>query len=465
MSIKINDKNLGCFSDDLVMELFNSLDLGVHILDSDGITVLYNNKCEEIEGIKRAWIIGSDMNSLVRDEVYSESVGLEVISKKKAISKAQRVNDRYIYSSAVPIFKDNKLKNVVISVVDITSMKDLKEKLREVKSINIKIQRELEELKNLDCQDNSMIAKSKAMEDIKELALRISNVDSNILIEGESGVGKGVLSKFIHLNSDRKDKSFTKIDCGSLAPTLIESELFGYEEGAFTGARKKGKIGLIESSQGGTLFLDEIGELPLNLQVKLLTVIQDKKLLRVGGSELIDIDTRIISATNRDLAKMIDDNKFRMDLYYRLKVVYIKIPPLKDRKEDIVPLINIFLKRLNKKYNFQKTISSEAMKILLNYPWPGNIREIENEIERLIVTTSSEIIGDEDILEGDIGRSLSLNIELDKRFKENVLDYEKILLQDYIEESRDIHDLSDKTGLENSTIRKKAKRLGIVLKF
>ena len=463
--MKTIKENIEYFNKDLIIDLFNSLDLGVHILDKNGITVLYNQKCEEIEGIESTWIVGSDMKILVRDGIYSESVGLEAIKKRKKISKTQRVNDRYIFSTAVPIFKDKRLINVVVSVVDMTSMEDLKEKLIEVESMNSKIQRELESLKKFDSEDNPFISKSKVMETIKLLALRISGVDSNILIEGESGVGKGVLSKFIHKKSDRKDGPFIKIDCGSLAPSLIESELFGYVEGSFTGAKKQGRKGLIELSQGGTLFLDEIGELPLNLQVKLLAVIQEKKLQRVGGNKLIDIDTRIIAATNRDLSKMVDDGKFRMDLYYRLKVVYIEIPPLRERKEDIVPLIELFLMRLNDKYDFKKTVSSEAMKILLEYDWPGNVREIENEIERLIVTTSSDIIKREDVLGGDMGNNLMGKIESSKRFKENVLEYEKILLEDYIEKSRDIHDLSDKTGLENSTLRKKAKRLGIVLSF
>lgn len=463
--MKKNKENLNYFSKDITIELFNSLDLGVHILNQDGITVLYNNKCEEIEGIEKTWIVGSDMKILVRDGVYSESVGLKAIEKRRTVSKAQRVNDRYIYSTAVPIFRNSELTNVVISVVDMTSMEELKEKLMEVEDVNSKIQRELELLKKLDSKNNMFISQSKAMEDIKNLAIRISGVDSNILIEGDSGVGKGVLSKFIHDNSDRRDGPFIKIDCGSLVPSLIESELFGYEEGSFTGAKKEGKRGLIELSEGGTLFLDEIGELPLNLQVKLLAVIQEKKLQRVGGNKFIDIDARIIAATNRDLSKMVDDNKFRMDLYYRLKVVYIKIPPLRERKDDILPLINLFLNRLNNKYDFKKIISSKAMKILLNYDWPGNVREIENEIERLIVTTCSDIIKEEDVLDGDIGSAIIGNIETQRKFKDNVLDYEKILLKDYIDKSKDIHDLSSKTGLENSTLRKKAKRLGIDMDF
>lgn len=457
--------NIDYFKKEMIRELFNSIDLGVHILDANGITVLYNNRCEEIEGMESTWIVGSDMKLLVRDGVYSESVGLEAIEKREKICKTQKVNDKYIYSSATPIFQDKVLINVIVSVVDRTSVKNLKDKLIEAEEINTKIQRELEELKILDPQNSLFISQSKAMEDIKLLALRISGVDSNILIEGESGVGKGVLSRFIHDNSDRKDGPFIKIDCGSLTPSLIESELFGYEEGSFTGAKSSGKIGLIELAQAGTLFLDEIGELPLNLQVKLLAVIQEKKLQRVGGNKTIDIDTRIIAATNRDLSKMIDQGNFRQDLYYRLKVVYIEIPPLRKRKEDISPLIHLFLDRINKRYDFDKEISSQAIKTLLDYDWPGNVREIENEIERLVVTSPSDIIKEKNVLEGDIGKKLRGNIELHKNFRDNVLEYEKKLLQDYISKSKDIHDLSERTGFEISSLRKKSKRIGVNLKF
>lgn len=456
---------LAYFNKDLTQELFNSLDIGVHILNKDGITVLYNHKCEEIEGIDASWIVGSDMKILVRDGVYSESVGMEAIHKRRRVSKSQKVNDKFIYSTAVPIFDDKKLVNVVVSVVDMTSMEDLKEKLAELEGINSRIKRELELLKVLETKNDEFISRSKAMEDIKLLALRVARVDSNILIEGESGVGKGVLSKFIHDNSDRREGPFIKIDCASLAPSLIESELFGYVEGSFTGAKKSGKKGLIELSSGGTVFLDEIGELPLNLQVKLLAVIQEKKLQRVGGSKLIDVDTRIIAATNRNLMKMVEQKKFRMDLYYRLRVVYMKIPPIRERQEDIIPFIDVFMDKLNKKYDFNKVMSSGATKLLLDYSWPGNVREIENEIERLVVTTSSDLIREEDVLGGIIGHSLKANRELDKNFRDNVLDYERILLQDYISKSDNIHDLSKRTGLENSTLRKKAKRLGIEMSF
>src|SRR5699024_8633991 len=336
------------------------------------------------------------------------------------------------------------------------------ERIKELQSINRKISNELTTLKVMD---GEIISKSKKMEEIKHLALRIGRVDSNILIEGESGVGKGILSRYIHENSNRKSKPFIKVDCGSLSPALIESELFGYEEGAFTGAKRGGKVGLIEAANGGTLLLDEVGELPLSLQVKLLSVIQEKKIRQLGSVKDVNLDIRIIAITNRNLKKMVEEKKFRVDLYYRLKVIYIKIPPLRERREDIVPLIHLFLEKLNKKYGFNKEISGEAMKLLINHPWPGNVREVENEIERLVVTSSSDIIDKDNIPQGEVENYSLYDLNEERNFKDHVYEYEKVLIRKYLERSQDIHELSEKTGLENSTLRKKAKRLGIELDY
>ncbi len=445
--------------------IFDSLDIGVHVVDGSGITILYNRACEEIEGISESWIVGKNMKKLVHDGVYSESVALEVIEKERKVAKTQKVNGRHIFSTGVPIYENEKLTYVVVSVMDMTSFQNLKIQFNELKSINMRIQNELDILNAMEVEKDSIISKSKKIESIKLLALRIAKVDSTVLIEGESGVGKGVFSKYIHENSNRKNGPFVKVDCSSLPESLIESELFGYEEGAFTGARKEGKVGLIQLANGGTLFLDEIGELPLNLQVKLLSVIQDKVFQKVGGTKNISIDTRIIAATNKDLYTMVEEGTFRRDLYYRLKVIPITIPPLRERKEDIVPLVNFFLKELNEYYNYDKVISSKAMKLLINYDWPGNVRELQNEVERLVVTSEFEIIGEEDVLCGDIGRIRSMEIDENKLFKENVYDYERTLLEDYIYRVRDIHELSEKTGLELSTLRKKAKKLEVELNF
>ena len=223
------------------------------------------------------------------------------------------------------------------------------------------------------------------MEELKYLARRIAVVDSTVLIQGESGVGKGLLSEYIHRNSMRKNGPFIKINCATFPENLIESELFGYEPGAFTGASKQGKVGLIELSDKGTLFLDEIAELPLTLQAKLLNVLQDKIITKIGSNEFIKVDTRIIAATNNNLKSMVKEGKFRLDLYYRLNVVEIEIPPLRQRKDDIIPLTKVFLDKINDRYKLSREISPNAMKVLLAHDWPGNVRELENEIERAAV--------------------------------------------------------------------------------
>ncbi|MEC9488043.1 MAG: sigma 54-interacting transcriptional regulator, partial [Halanaerobium sp.] len=232
-----------------------------------------------------------------------------------------------------------------------------------------------------------------AMESVLNLAEKVARVNSTVLLQGESGVGKGVVARIIHDLSAREDGPFVAINCGAIPETLLESELFGYETGAFTGASRKGKPGLIETAEGGTLFLDEITEIPLNLQVKLLQVIQERRLVRIGGVRPIAVDIRVIAATNQDIEMLVREGLFREDLYYRLNVVPIKIPPLRERQEDIIPLINHFLERYNKKYGQEKDLTREAKRALKKYHWPGNCRELENLIERLVVTSEQAVIG------------------------------------------------------------------------
>lgn len=317
-------------------------------------------------------------------------------------------------------------------------------------------------------KSNNIIYNSDKMDKIIDLALRVAKVDSTVLIEGESGVGKGVLSYFLHKNSLRYDKPFIKINCGSIPENLLESELFGYEKGSFSGANKEGKIGLIQLADKGTLFLDEIGELPLNLQVKLLNVIQHKELTKVGGTTIIPIDIRIIAATNRNLQDMVRNKAFREDLYYRLKVVPITIPPLRERQEDIHPLVLNFLNKFNKKYNYNKKISPEAMKILLNYNWYGNIREVENLIERLVVTTNDDIINRQDIIDCQLVSVIdysSFDVNKISSYKNIIAEYERKLLLDVMSQCKSTYEMAEILNLDRSTIRKKFKRLNIKLEF
>lgn len=456
-----------------LMEEFNAIldasNDGIHITDGKGVTLRFNKSCERIDGVKADYVIGKHMEELVAEGIYSESVALAVIKEKKQISMLQQVNGKEVIGTGTPIFKNGELYRIVINSRDITELRDLKRNLEEAKLINKKYQQELDIISSKDkAKNNNIIYNSEKMDKIIDLALRVAKVDSTVLIEGESGVGKGVLSCFLHNNSLRYNKPFIKINCGAIPENLLESELFGYEKGSFTGANKEGKVGLIQLADKGTLFLDEIGELPLNLQVKLLNVIQNRELTKVGGTNIIPVDIRIIAATNRNLQDMIKNKTFREDLYYRLNVVPITIPPLRERKEDIPPLILNFLNRFNEKYNYNKKISPEAMKILLRYNWSGNIREVENLIERLVVTTNDDIINKQDIIDCQlvsITDYSSFDINKISSYKNIIAEYEKKLLLDIMSKCKSTHEMAEILDLDRSTIRKKFKRLNIRLEF
>ena len=230
------------------------------------------------------------------------------------------------------------------------------------------------------------------MEDLKNLIPQIAAVESTILIYGETGVGKEVIAREVHSRSSRRSRPYIKVNCAAIPSSLLESELFGYEKGAFTGASGSRKLGMFEMANGGTILLDEIGEMPLELQPKLLRVIQDRELYRLGGTEPVKLDIRVIASTNRDLKEAIEKGTFRKDLYYRLCVIPVFLPALRERRNDIPILANYFLTRLNRNYRMAKRFTEQALKILSSYDWPGNVRELENVVERLIVVNRSESI-------------------------------------------------------------------------
>ena len=305
---------------------------------------------------------------------------------------------KYLMCTAIPIKDSNgEIVSIVSYTTDMTKytvLKDEYEKLRETLKI---YSSELEKLRE-DGEDNLVFSsKDKRMQNILATIERISRFDTNVLFTGKSGVGKTMYSKLMHIRSDRKEGPFIHINCGAIPESLIETELFGYEKGAFTGAKNEGKPGLIELANMGTLFLDEIGDLPLNMQVKLLKVIQDKKLTRVGSTDEKSVDFRLITATNKDLEAMIERNEFREDLYYRINIITLEIPSLKDRKSDIFPLVKLFLDRYNKKYGLNRSISNASIDALVEYDWPGNIRELENTIERLVLSTDEYMIRNDNL--------------------------------------------------------------------
>lgn len=366
----------------------------IYVTDGKGYTIFVSKACEEFYGVKAGDLLGKHVYELEKKGMFSRSVTREVLHKKEQVTMIQTTKKgKKLLVTANPIFNEKgEIDSVVTISRDITELSILKEKLAETEELSAMYLSELEKLKKEQPRQQEIIAQSEPIKEILEMVKRIARVDSTVLIEGESGVGKGVFASRIHALSKRRDKPFIAVNCGAIPENLMESELFGYEPGAFTGARKSGKKGLFEIAQGGTVFLDEITEIPLNLQVKLLQVIQDKKFRRVGGNKDIDVDIRIIAATNQDIQKLVKEGKFREDLFYRLNVIPLWIPPLRHRRDDIVPLAKHFLKKFNDDYRLNKEISDDAQKILVKYDWPGNVRELENLIERLVVTTDGNLI-------------------------------------------------------------------------
>ena len=445
---------------------FDHLGVGVHIIDNKGITILYNRACADMDGLEESQVIGKNVRYLVNEGIFSKSLGLEALDKMEKVSDNQVVNGRIIFTTSEPIFKDDgTIRFVLTSCMDISRMERTQKELDNIKRANESLLRELSIQASKELDENIIISHSKVMEELKFLFRRIAVVDSTILIEGESGAGKGLFSQYIHRNSLRKDGPFIKINCATFPENLIESELFGYAPGAFTGASKQGKIGLIELSNKGTLFLDEIAELPLTLQAKLLNVLQDKVISKIGSNEFTKVDTRIIAATNQNLNSLVKEGKFRLDLYYRLNVVIIEIPPLRQRKDDIIPLTTFFLDKINQKYNLNRKISPTAMKVLLAHNWPGNVRELENEIERAAVTCEGNIITADNFRKNLYKEKAQINFNKTHSFKESVALFESVLMKEYMKESDNLNHMSQITGLDTSTIRKKAKRLNIDLTF
>lgn len=368
------ETNFPLLENSLYKSLIEHLPFSLYVTDAKGNPILANEDFIKTTGMSKEEVLSTNVLSLVESRIYSPAVTPIVIHEKRSISINQQLkNDSNTVVTGIPIFNEEGDLSMVVTV---SQNKDV------IKPYAIKHE--------LSFSNEGIIYKSEQMKEIMDIAHQVANVDSTVLITGESGVGKDVVSNFIHMESQRSEKPFIHLNCGAIPEQLLESELFGYEPGTFTGGNKKGKKGHIEAANEGTLFLDEIGEMSVSLQVKLLQVIQNKQIIRMGSTTPIDVDIRIIAATNRDLQEDIKTGLFRLDLYYRLNVIPLYIPPLRERREDILPLAHYFLEEYNKKNNKQFQITFEIEQILKDSNWPGNIRELENFIERLVVIERHE---------------------------------------------------------------------------
>jgi TyrR family helix-turn-helix protein len=377
-----------------LLQILNSIKDAVFVDDASGNSIWCNEACAGLYKIDPEEIHGKNVSYLESIGVFNPSVARLVLEKKEEITIVHENRDgKKLLSTGTPIFdEEGQLSKVITTSRDITELSILQNKLESMENA----------LENFKTQEhhlisNGLIANSPAMFNVFQLIKRLADLDSTVLITGESGVGKGVVAKLLHENGRRGKHPFVKVNCGAIPENLMESELFGYEPGSFTGSRNEVKKGLFEVAEKGSIFLDEVSELPLNLQVKLLQVIQEREITRVGGVKSIPIDVRIISATNKELHNQVLTGAFREDLYYRLNVVPINVPPLRERYEDILPLIQSILDTYNKKINDHKTIDPSALAMLLRYSWPGNVREVHNIIERLVITTRGSVILPENI--------------------------------------------------------------------
>ncbi|MCU4991583.1 sigma 54-interacting transcriptional regulator [Bacillus cereus] len=366
----------------------------IFVTDEKGIVVRVNSTCERHYQLAAKELVGKHVKELQKDGIFYPSATLEVIEKKRPIELVQTTKSgEYLHVRTRPVFDDEgNLRRVISYSRDLTELYQLRQKVEEMDNQLKTYKKELRET----YEHEGLIFKSIAMQKIVETIKKVSVVDSTVLVLGETGVGKSRLVRHLHEVSNRKNESFYEINCAALPTNLIESELFGYSGGSFTGANREGKKGLLESAHKGTLFLDEIGEMPLEIQAKLLQVLQEKTFRPIGGRELKKVDVRIVAATNRDLSMMVKQGTFRKDLYYRLNVIPILIPPLRERTEDILPLIYHYLQYFNEKYGRNVKLAPSTLQIFVGYPWEGNNREIENVIERIVIT-ADDIVTIEDL--------------------------------------------------------------------
>lgn len=452
---------------DQIWDAFNE---GICISNAHGIILHVNKKYEEITGFDRKNIIGLPAYDLVQSGKLDVILNPEVIRKKERVTKIQSLADgRQLILEGNPVFDKNG--NAVLCITflrDDTIFSDMRNR--------ISIQKELlETFQSLSTgsigsslTNPKKIAFSTVMQQLYAKISGMAETDATILILGETGVGKDVIARRIHNKSLRANKTFIKIDCGSIPENLIETELFGYVAGTFSGANKNGKIGLIEAANEGTLFFDEIGELPMLMQTRLLRFLQDGEIVRVGSTVPKKIDVRVVAATNKNLEKSVSLGEFRNDLYYRLKVAVINVPPLRERQADIVPLAENFLQFYGSKYHKQLEFSQEAKELLQQYSWPGNVRELENMIQGLIVTCKQKIIKSFDLplpahaIKNVQSQQISQDIPnfQNKTYKEIMKEYEnKVLCAAMKQFNKNISNIAKALQIDRSTVFRKVKEL------
>lgn len=376
--------------------LLDIIPVAVTGVDTNGVVVSWNRAATDLYGIPLAEIHGQPLRNFFPEESL---VILNVLTTEEEVFQSYHRprGDRHVLINAKAIYLNDQIIGAIASEQDITQLVNLHDDLA---IANYNLQR-LEKAVNQDAQQGAFAlihGKSTVIREAIQMAQKVALTDATVLLTGESGVGKELFARAIHTASSRRQGPFIALNCGAIPAALFESELFGYERGAFTGAERKGSPGKLTLAQGGTLFLDEIGDLPLDLQVKLLRVLQEQTYYRLGGSTPLKVEARILAATNRSLEKMVEEGSFRKDLYFRLNVISLEIPPLRQRIEDIPDLVDYFIQQFAIQYGKPAPrISPDAIQLLMQYSWPGNLRELRNIIERVVILNEGGLIHPEDL--------------------------------------------------------------------
>ncbi|WP_078593964.1 sigma-54 interaction domain-containing protein [Evansella clarkii] len=444
-------KSLGTVTEEL-LDIFESSFDEIILTDAEGIMLLVNSACENNYGLSSDELTGRHVKELEEMGIFYPSATLKVIEKRTPMELFQVTKSgRYLHVRTRPVFNaDGRLKSVISYSRDLTELMHLRNKIEEMEDQLVTYKKEASEPLEVE----GLISKSGKMDQLLSVVRKVAKVETTVLLSGETGVGKSKVVRAIHQLSPRKDEVLNEINCAALPDQLIESELFGYEGGAFTGAFREGKKGLIELSNNGTLFLDEIGEMSLQAQSKLLHVLQEKQIRPVGGKHPISLSLRIIAATNKDLAEMVEQGTFRRDLYYRLNVVPLHIPPLRERKEDILPLVEHFLQHFNEMHGRQVRFSPKVVQVFIDYEWKGNVRELENMVERLVVTN-----------EGTVGvRDLPVSFTEQKpsgegrSLPETLEEVERTMIQEAYKEYKSTYKVAEALGISQSSAARRVKK-------
>ena len=439
--------------------IFESSFDGIWLSDGDGKVLNMNRANEKIFGFSRDQLIGKYPADMLEKGVYSRSSVVRAIEKKETVTTTLTTRDgKTIIATSTPVFDEkNDISLVVNNIRDATQLFELQSELDQMKGLTELYKNQLRQVE----VKKGFVYESTQMEEVVSLALRLAEVECPVLITGPSGVGKELIADIIHSNSDRKGGPFIKVNCGAIPENLMETELFGYEPGAFSGASRAGKLGYFALAHKGTLLLDEIGELPLHMQVKLLRAVQDNSIIRVGGTKPFQVDIRLLAATNRNPEVMIANDEFREDLYYRINVAAISIPALNERREDILPLVEHFLAQFNKKYKKNIQVTNEVIDYWCRSDWQGNVRQLENTVERIVVSARDQVVTTHDLKTGAPGKSINDGVQEAISLPEAVAQTERKLIKGVFQRYKTTREMAEKLNIHQSTLIRKAAKYGI----